>query len=140
MVSANFDYRIPENYFGNAWIDDWGANFILTYNSGRPYTSANTVPPPNLPPINDQRYPGWVNLDMRIFKSFTVWESVKFGAFFEVFNLFDERALRDIENTEQYDQGYDNGDGTQNTPINTVTGFLVWANPRQMRLGFEILF
>jgi hypothetical protein len=132
-VSANFDYRIPEDYFGNVWLDDWGANVILTYNSGRPYTSANTVPPPNQPPVNDRRYPGWMNVDLRLFKNFHIWKSVKAGIFFEVFNLFNDRTIRNIQNFEQYDQGYDDGDGVQNIPFS-------WANPRQQRLGFEILF
>lgn len=139
-ISANFDYRIPQDYFGNAWFDDMGANVILTYNSGKPYTSANTVPPPNLPAVNDKRYPGWLNVDIRLFKNFAIYETLRFGVFFEVFNLFNDRTVRDIENPEQYDLGFDIGDGTQNTPINTTTGAFVWAPPRQMRLGFEMRF
>ncbi len=132
-VSANFDYRVPENWMDSKWLGDWGLNMILTYNSGRPYTSANTVPPPNLPAINDKRYPDWLNIDLRVFKNFPLWENVKLGAFVEVFNLLDNRTLRTINNTEQYDQGFDKGDGTWNTPT-------VWATPREMRLGFEVRF
>ena len=72
-------------------------------------------------------------MDMRLFKSFSIWKSVKFGAFLEIWNVLDNRALRNIQNTEQYDQGFDDGDGVRNVPW-------AWANPRQMRLGFEILF
>jgi outer membrane receptor for ferrienterochelin and colicin len=132
-LSANFDYRIPEGFFGNQLIDDWGVNFILTYNSGRPYTSANTVPPPNQPAINDKRYPSWMNVDMRLFKNFSVWKSIKLGVFFEVFNLFNERPIRTIDNEEKYDLGFDEGDGTQNRPDR-------WATPMETRLGFELLF
>jgi hypothetical protein len=72
-------------------------------------------------------------VDIRLFKNFSVWKSIKFGAFFEVYNLFNDRTLRTIQNTEQYDLGADEGDGTQNVPW-------AWANPRQMRLGFELVF
>ncbi len=133
VVALNYDFRIPENYWGSQWIDDWGFNFVLTYNSGRPYTSANTVPQPYLPAVNDRRYPGWTNVNMRLFKNFRIWKTVKFGAFVDVFNLLDDRALRTIQNTEQYDQGFDDGDGTQNVPW-------AWATPRAIRLGFELLF
>jgi outer membrane receptor for ferrienterochelin and colicin len=133
QVSMNYDFRIPANYWGNQWIDDWGFNFILTYNSGRPYTSANNVPPPYQPAINDKRYPSWTNVDMRLFKNFTVWKSLKFGVFFEIYNLFNDRALRTIQDTPQYDLGFDEGDGIQNVPWS-------WANPRTMRLGFELVF
>jgi hypothetical protein len=115
------------------WLGDWGANLIVTYNSGRPYTSSNTVPPPFQPPINDQRYPAWTNVDLKLFKNFPVWDTIRFGAFFEVFNLLNDRTLRTIVNTQQYDLGADSGDGNWNNPT-------VWASPRQMRLGFELLF
>jgi outer membrane receptor for ferrienterochelin and colicin len=133
QISMNYDFRIPANYWGNQWIDDWGFNFILTYNSGRPYTSANNTPPPYLPAVNDKRYPAWTNVDLRLFKNFSVWKSIKFGAFFEVYNLLNDRALRTIQNTEQYDLGADEGDGVQNVPW-------AWATPRTMRLGFELVF
>lgn len=132
-VTANVDYRVPKDWMDSKWLGDWGVNAILTYNSGRPYTSANTVPPPNLPEINDERYPSWLNVDVRLFKNFPVWENVRFGAFLEIFNLLNDRTLRTIHNTEQYDLGADAGDGTWNRPD-------VWATPRDMRLGFEILF
>jgi outer membrane receptor for ferrienterochelin and colicin len=132
-VALNYDFRIPENYWGSQWIDDWGLNMVLTYNSGRPYTSANTVPPPYLPAVNDRRYPAWTNVNMRLYKNFRVWKSIKLGVFLDAFNLFNNRALRDIMNEEQYDQGFDEGDGTQNVPW-------AWATPRTLRLGFELLF
>jgi hypothetical protein len=74
-----------------------------------------------------------MNVDMRVFKSFSIWKSIKLGAFFEVYNLFNDRTLRTIMNVEMYDLGTDEGDGTQNRPD-------AWAWPRRMRLGFEILF
>jgi outer membrane receptor for ferrienterochelin and colicin len=132
-LSLNYDFRIPENYWGSQWTDDWGVNLVLTYNSGRPYTSANTVPQPYLPAVNDRRYPGWTNVNTRIYKNFSLWGSMKFGAFLDVFNLFNNRVLRTIMNEEQYDQGFDEGDGTQNIPW-------AWATPRTMRLGFELFF
>lgn len=132
-AAVNVDYRVPEVWMDSKWLGDWGVNMLLTYNSGRPYTSANTVPPPAQPPVNDKRMPAWTNIDMRIFKNFPVWKSVRFGAFLEIFNLTDSRVLRSIHNTEQYDLGDDEGDGRWNRPD-------VWSTPRELRLGFEMKF
>jgi outer membrane receptor protein involved in Fe transport len=133
VISANIDYRVPEVWMDSKWLGDWGGNIIVTYNSGRPYTSANNVPPPFQPPVNDKRYPSWTNVDLKLFKNFPVWNTVRLGAFFEVFNLLNDRTLRTIIDTQQYDLGADKGDGHWNNPT-------VWATPRQMRLGFEVLF
>ncbi len=97
MISANFDYRIPEGYFDNIWTDDWGINFILTYNSGRPYTSSTMQSPPRYPPINDRRYPDWLNVDMRLYKNFTIHKSIKLGIFWEWWNILNDRTLRTIQ-------------------------------------------
>jgi outer membrane receptor for ferrienterochelin and colicin len=132
-ATLNVDYRVPQNWMDSKWLGDWGVNMILRYNSGRPYSSANNVPPPALPPINDERYPSRTIIDLRFFKNFPVWESVTFGAFFEVKNLTDQRTLLSIENDEQYYLGVDEGDGTWNRPD-------VWTNPRELRLGFEMRF
>jgi hypothetical protein len=132
-ISANVDYRVPEVWMDSKWLGDWGINLIVTYNSGRPYTSVTSVPPPYQPPINDKRYPAWTNMDMKIFKNFPVWNKIRAGAFFEVFNILDDRTLRTIIDTQQYDLGADDGDGNWNNPT-------AWATPRQMRIGFEVLF
>ena len=132
-ITANLDYRVPQVWMNSKWLGDWGANVIITYNDGRPYTKDNTVPPPFQPAVNNGRYPAWLNIDMKIFKNFPVWESVRMGAFLEVYNLLNDRTIRAIQNVQQYDQGYDKGDGTWNTPT-------AWATPRQMRIGFEVLF
>ncbi len=132
-LSANIDYRVPKNWMDSKWFGDWGVNLVLTYNSGRPYTSALTVPPPGQLPVNDERMPEFYNVDMRLFKNFPVWETVTFGAFLEILNLTDNRIIRALHNAEQYDLGSDEGDGQWNRPD-------VWQNPRAMRLGFEMRF
>jgi outer membrane receptor protein involved in Fe transport len=132
-MTANLDYRVPQNWMDSKWLGDWGINMIFTYNSGRPYSSATNVPPPALPPVNDERYPERYNIDMRMFKNFPVWESVTFGAFLEIYNLTNQRNLLTIYNVEQYYLGADEGDGTWNRPD-------VWSTPRAMRLGFELRF
>jgi len=132
-LSANVDFRIPENWFGSLWLDDWGLNTIITYNSGRPYTSSEQVPPPYVPPVNDRRYPAWLNVDVRFYKYFPLWQTIKLGCFLEIYNLFNDRTIRYIKSLDQYDLGYDAGDGVWNDPT-------VWAPPRQLRLGFQIGF
>jgi len=132
-ATLNIDYRVPQVWMDSKWLGDWGLNMIMTYNDGRPYSSANNVPPPALPPVNDERYPSRTNIDLRFFKNFPVWESATLGAFFEIYNLTNQRTLMSIENDEQYYLGTDKGDGTWNRPD-------VWANPRELRLGFEVRF
>jgi outer membrane receptor protein involved in Fe transport len=143
-ISGSIDYRVPQVWMNSKWLGDWGVNMIVTYNSGRPYTKTNTTPPPYQPAVNDGRYPSWLDLDMKIFKNFPIWGTIRLGAFLEVYNLLNDRTLRTINNTQQYDTWvwnaqlkkyvrYDKGDGTWNDPT-------VWANPRSMRIGFEVLF
>ena len=74
-----------------------------------------------------------MNVDLRLFKNFPLWRNIRFGAFLEIYNLFNERIIRSIQNTELYYDGLDEGDGIRNNPNS-------WSKPRHYRLGFEILF
>ncbi len=132
-----FDYKLPEQggleIFGTKPFANSGIFLLWKYYSGRPYTSAITVPPPAAPPVNDARFPSFSQVDLKLYKNFKIWQSVQAGLFVEIFNLTDERTLMDIHNTERYYLGTDDGDGTWNDPS-------VWSPPREVRFGFEISF
>jgi outer membrane receptor for Fe3+-dicitrate len=132
-VNVNIDYRVPPKWLGSRWLDDWGLSTILTFNSGRPWTSPRQPPPPANLKINDQRYPSWLNVNLRFFKNFALWQQIRLGVFLEIYNLFNDRTLREIVDPSLYYDDLDDGDGPHNTPY-------VWAEPRHYRLGFEIVF
>ena len=80
-VTANIDYRVPADWSKSAWLGDWGVSMILSYNSGRPWTSPQQPQPPGNLKINDQRYPAWLNINMRFFKNFSLWRQIRLGIF-----------------------------------------------------------
>jgi outer membrane receptor protein involved in Fe transport len=90
-AKANLNYSIPASK--GTIMGDWGIDFVWTYGSGRPYTGITSTVPPNLPPINDERFPAAWSIDLRVDKGFAMFKNIGFNTFVEIRNLTDRADI-----------------------------------------------
>ncbi len=129
-AKANLNYRIPETK--GAIMGDWGIDFAWNYGSGRPYTGTATVVPPNLPPINDERFPSAWTMDLRFDKGFNVYKGYKVNAFAEFRNITDEANIQSATDLERYELTGD--------PAGQFGDPNVYSAPRRILLGMQLTF
>lgn len=166
--TVELDYRwgtsdVPKGFWGGV-LSRLGFNVLFSFNSGRPYTpSSNTYdvlqvvqsPGGNSPiaPLNSAYSPWNMRLDLKIDKSFKIFDKLNGNIYLLAINLLDQELINDVFPTSG-EAGY--------------TGFLdsyagrVWAQqngqravdlynirshainnygpPRQVRLGFRLFF
>lgn len=74
--------------FSYASDDMWGFSLIGQYGSGFPYTPTQSL---NISALltNSETKPTYLNVDLRGYKDFTLFEKMKLTLFVRVFNLFD---------------------------------------------------
>jgi outer membrane receptor protein involved in Fe transport len=112
--SIILDYRFGKND-GGAILQQFGANFLLTFNSGHPYSNVNIaglgqVSPYNAgvdymndtrvrlakEPVNNSVTPWNFNVDMRLDKTFTVFRKLDATIYARVTNLFNTKNVINV--------------------------------------------
>ena len=164
-VNAVVSYEIPEDWgpesFGAHLLGDWYTSVIFNYGSGIPYSSGTNPPTPELPPINDKRYPSSYNIDARLEKGFSLFGNLSTSFFVEVYNLTNAKNLKDIKDITRYVDSKDlddfadpNGTAEQQEAwsryvrdhggeINANGQFddpSTWSDPRRFILGMQVEF
>ncbi len=138
-AKATFNYRIPTSK--GVIMGDWGLDVVWTYGSGRPYTGSDNVVPPNLPPINNKRYPAVWRLDLRVDKGVNIYKDYNLNAFVEVRNVTDRAdidptitltAADDVVDLEMYEATGD--------PSGQLGDPGIYTAPRRILLGMQITF
>jgi outer membrane receptor protein involved in Fe transport len=135
-LKANANYRTPMTW--GAIIGDLGFDFNYTFGSGRPFTGVSRVIPPNIPPINNKRFPNAFTIDMRVDKGFALYESLHLNGFVEIQNLTNEAAVNlNVANEDNFDAEYYE-DTTDPTGQYGDPSF--WTAPRRILLGMQLQF
>lgn len=138
-AKVNLNYRIPTS--NGPVLGDWGLDVVWTYGSGRPYTGKTNVVPPNLPPINDKRYPSVWTIDLRVDKGVNVYKNYNLNAFVEVRNLTDRAdidptitltAADDVVDLDMYEATGD--------PSGQFGDPNIYTAPRRILLGMQLSF
>lgn len=129
-AKANLNYRIPATE--GTILGDWGFDLAWSYGSGEPYTSTENVTPPNLPPINDQRFPVAWQIDLRVDKGLDIYKHYNLNAFVEIRNVTDEANIIDAIDLEKY--------GQTGNPAGQYGDPSVYSAPRRILLGMQLSF
>ncbi|WKZ70525.1 MAG: TonB-dependent receptor [Melioribacteraceae bacterium] len=155
---VNIDFFVPKGELG--FFELFNANFLLSFNSGRPYTpldffdilSGNNGGPSTTGYVNSRFGPSQFRVDMRLEKAFE-FAGIRLSPYLWVQNLFDVDNVTNVWrstgdplttgflNTEtgravaqQRGQGYvDDYKALERTPFN-------FGIPRLIRLGLKINF
>jgi outer membrane receptor protein involved in Fe transport len=164
-VNATISYEIPDSWGPEMWgthlFGDWYTSVVFSFGSGIPYSSGTNPPTPELPPINDKRYPSSYSIDTRLEKGFSLFGNLRTAFFVEVYNLTDTKSLKDIKDITRYEdsKGLDdfadaNGTAEQQEAwsryvrdhggeINANGQFddpSAWTDPRRFILGMQVEF
>ena len=154
--SISLDYRFGKDD-GGPILERLGANFLLTFNSGHPYTAivmegsyGNTRIPKE--PVNTSNLPWNFQIDMKLDKSFTV-AGVDLDAYIWVINLLDTKNVTGVyQQTGAADNnGYLSTAEGQKKVSNWGQSYVDvynvvlanagnWGPPRQIRLGLRLDF
>jgi hypothetical protein len=129
-TKASINYRIPATR--GPVLGDWGLDLAWSYGTGRPYTSTATVVPPNLPPINDERFPNEWRLDLRVDKGVNIYRNYNINAFVEIQNVTDEDNIIAAIDLERYELVDD--------PAGQFGDPSVYSTPRRILLGMQFTF
>ena len=129
-VKASINYRIPPTK--GTILGDWGFDMAYIYGSGRPYTGTQTIVPPSLPAINEERFPAEWTLDLRVDKGVNVYKQYNVNAFVEIRNVTDRANITDALDLEKYELTGD--------PAGQFDDPEVYSSPRRILLGMQLTF
>ena len=97
-ASVIFDYRLPNDagpeLFGIKILENFGANLLWHYHSGRPYTRQDSRGN-QVGEFNGARQPWYMRTDARVNKDFQLW-GASYSFFVEIENLFNERRMTSV--------------------------------------------
>jgi len=101
--NINLDYRFGAND-GGPILEQLGASALLTFNSGHPYTKgiggqslegeARSRQP--VEPLNASTTPWFFQVDLRVDKTFRLFNSLNANLFVYVINLFDTKNIQNV--------------------------------------------
>jgi len=145
-VNANIILRTPEK-FSIAWgsfypLADWTASIQFAYGSGLPYSSYGTGL------TNDQRLPATSTTDLKLIRTFRI-DEVGLDLFLDFFNLFNNKNVLYIGDTQFYDLGDPADASIKGDPSvvrrDGLTGDyirspLAYSSGRQIRFGAAVRF
>ncbi len=158
QVTFFLDYRFADNDGG--WLQNSGINFLGNYNSGHPFTrgisgerdmETSSRFRTAIEPLNASMTPPVFNVDMKIDKTFKLWDKLTLNINLRVLNLFDTRNVEDVYSRTGAadDDGYLAGPGSSLTEKYgkeyasiykslqiDYNGF--YSNARQILLGFRL--
>lgn len=95
-ANANLDYRFGPND-GPAFLNDFGASLLIRYSSGHPYTRGDGVVDLEndtrgrypVEPLNESTTPSTFQIDLRLDKTFQIWDKLSANIYVRVVNLLD---------------------------------------------------
>lgn len=120
--NLNIDYRFGDND-GPAILSNFGVNLLLTYASGRPFTRGIGNPSSvgisqqgsgdarfrtPAEPLGASSMPASFNVDLRVDKSFTIYDRLKANIYISVLNLLNSKNVQNVYLTtgSATDNGY----------------------------------
>ena len=166
--SVELDYRwgtsdVPKGFWGGVF-SRLGFNALFSFNSGRPYTpSLNsydvlqvvTSPGGNTPvaPLNSAYSPWNMRLDLKIDKSFKIFDKLSANLYILAINVLDQELINDVFPTSG-EAGYTgfldsftgkqwaNSVGQAAVDLYNIRSHAInnYGPPRQVRLGFRLFF
>ncbi len=166
MSNLNVDYRFGDND-GPTFLHNLGVNLLITYQAGRPFTRASGNPASvgvsqqlsgdsrfrtPLEPLGSSQMPDMFNMDLRIDKSFSLFDKLKTTIYLSVTNLLNTKNTTDVylltgTNT---DDGYLSNPTTLQQRLATdgqtyvdiyqlnIARNGLWNNMRQIKLGIRL--
>lgn len=156
---VNVDFYIPNGELG--WLEMFNANFLFSYNSGRPYTPVtqwnllgdNTLLADNVGYVNSAFTPGSFRIDLKVEKSFPVGDNMIFAPYIWIENLLDSDNITSVYrstgdplttgwlNTEQGRTSIlQNGEGWRQDYSSLERNPYNYGIPRLIKLGLKINF
>jgi len=166
--AVELDYRwgtsdIPKGFWGGV-LSRLGFNALFSFNSGRPYTpSSNTYdvlqvvssPGGNTPiaPLNSAYSPWNMRLDLKIDKSFKIFDKLSGNIYLLAINVLDQELINDVFPTSG-EAGYTGfldsytgkqwaqSVGQEAVDLYNIRSHAInnYGPPRQVRLGFRLFF
>ncbi len=135
-LKANVNWRSPKS-LGQV-LGDLGIDLVYTFGSGRPYSGTSSVIPPNLPPINDKRFPNSYQLDMRVDKGFEFYRGTNLDAFVEIQNVTNKANVNlNSTNSDNFNAQYFENSGD---PAGQFGDPTYWTAPRRVLAGVQFEF
>ncbi|MCX6011831.1 MAG: TonB-dependent receptor, partial [Chloroflexi bacterium] len=113
MSNLNIDYRFGDND-GPAILHNFGVNVLITYQAGRPFTLADPVlssvsasgvstagsgdARDRVPgePLGTSNMPAYFNVDLKVDKSFTIFDRLRATIYVTVLNLFNTLNVNNV--------------------------------------------
>lgn len=110
IANLNLDYRFGDND-GPAILSNFGVNVLLTYQSGRPFTRGAGNPASvgisqqgsgdarfrtPVEPLGSSSMPASFNVDMRVDKSFTIYDRLRANVYVSVLNLLNAKNVQNV--------------------------------------------
>jgi outer membrane receptor protein involved in Fe transport len=135
-AKADVNWRSPKT-LGPA-LGDFGLDVVFTFGSGRPFTGTSNVLHPNLPPINDKRFPNTWTIDLRVDKGFDFYKGANLDGFIEIQNLTNEANVNlNTVNSDNFDVQYYE---TSGNPAGQYADPSFWTAPRRILAGIQLEF
>jgi outer membrane receptor protein involved in Fe transport len=101
--NLNVDYRFGPND-GPAILNNFGVSLLATFNDGHPYTRGTGAQNAEtdarfrqaLEPLNSSTTPGEFQVDLRIDKTFNLFDKLSLNVYLFVINLFDSKNIQNV--------------------------------------------
>ena len=162
--AINVDYRFTENdgpeLFGSKFLENFGANFLFTFNSGHNYTKFNGFGNARIPTeaLNSSVTPWNFQLDAKVDKSFSLG-SLNMNIYLWVINLLDIKNVTNVFGTSgdpeddgflaspegvaayngyKLNYGQETADLYRQTYLASIYASGNYGTPRQIRLGIRL--
>jgi outer membrane receptor protein involved in Fe transport len=135
-AKANLNWRSPKTW-GPA-LGDFAVDVVYTFGSGRPYTGTSNVLPPNLPEINNKRFPNSWQIDLRVDKGFEIHKGTNLDGFVEVQNVTNKANINlNSVNNENFNVQYFEASGN---PAGQFGDPSYWSVSRRILVGLQLEF
>jgi len=166
MSNLSVDYRFGDND-GPTFLSNFGINMLMTYQSGRPFTRAIGNPASvgisqngsgdarfrtPVEPLGSSQMPSYFNVDIKVDKSFSLFDRLRATVYVAVLNLFNTKNATEVylltgTNT---DDGYLSNPTTLQQRLATdgqtyvdiyqlnIARNGLWSGMRQVRLGIRL--
>ncbi len=166
MSNLSVDYRFGDND-GPTVLNNFGVNLLMTYQSGRPFTRAIGNPASvgisqvnsgdsrfrtPVEPLGSSQMPDYFNLDLKVDKSFSLFDKLRATVYVTVLNLLNTKNVTEVylltgTNT---DDGYLSNPTTLQQRLATdgqtyvdiyqlnIARNGLWSGMRQIRLGIRL--
>jgi outer membrane receptor protein involved in Fe transport len=149
LSAVNWDQRHTLNISASYSGGSWGGGLIVQASSGQPYTPRRVEDISTIA-TNTESKPSNLNVDLRLYKDFSLAKNLKISVFGRVFNLLDRlNQVNVFDDTGQADFTTDRNRAiltNQNpqTPVNLIDEFYTnpthYSEPRRIEVGTTITF